>query len=137
MAHDHIAGLRILKDIFGNGSERLVGRSLVEFVPQGRTIETVQAEESSLLSKRTARITLHELLEIGLCSVVVLEVVVAQAPVISYGVISLGSICKYRQRLEKGCGLTVFLIVEIFECSLVFCISIIAVEKEFILRLAG
>ena len=94
-AHRHISRIRIFQHILRNGGKSLVGRSLVELISQGRAIETVQTEESCILSKRTARIALHKLLEVCLSSVVILEVVVAQTPVISYCIISLCAVSKH------------------------------------------
>ena len=64
-----------------------VGRGLIQFVAQSRTVEAVDAQETRVGSERTAWIDFEEALEIGLGSVVVLLTVVAQAPVVAHGVV--------------------------------------------------
>ena len=128
---------RIVAQIFGKRREAAVGRSLVELVAQSLAVEAVQTQETRPLGKRTARILRGEVFEIGLCGIVILEIVVAEAPVVIHGVILFAAIGKHGQGLEKIRRLIELALVEIVESRCILCIDVVAVQQCLILGFAG
>ena len=78
--------------IFCNRSYRHLGRCLVQFISVCGPVEAVDSEESGVFCKRTARKIGDEPCEVCLRGHVILEAVIAQAPVILDGVISLSTV---------------------------------------------
>ena len=122
--------------ILGYGIHRSVGWALVKLVSVSGPVEAVKPEKSCFGRERASRIILYEPAEIGLGSIVILEPVVAQPPVILHRVVSFSAAREDRQRLEKGSRLGIFPFIEIPERRFILHIGVIAVQQGLVLRLA-
>ena len=83
--------LAVVLLVFVDGGDGDPCRGLVKLIAVSGLVEAVQAEEACILGERAARICGNELGEIGLGRDVVLELVVAQAPVVLDSVVLAGS----------------------------------------------
>ena len=81
-------GILMLEDVLRDSVDSLESRLLVKLISECRTVETVDSKISRISYKRASWETLDELIEVSLGSLVILVLIVAQAPVISYCVIT-------------------------------------------------
>ena len=102
----------VIVHVLLDGPDCRVGPRLVEFVAERAAVEAVDTEETGLFRERAEREILDVTGKIRLGGVVVLELVVAQAPVELDCVVTLGPAGEDGKGLEQLGGLVVFFVLD-------------------------
>ena len=111
---------RILIHELADNCHGLSCRDLVKLISVSSLIKTFYAEELGLFSKRAAREHVDELVEIALSGDVITHLVVAQCSVVLHGILLRQTLHKEDKALENLCRPSVFAVIVIVECGLVF-----------------
>ena len=81
--------IRMLENVLRYGIDSLISRSLIKLIPERRTVKAIDSEICRIRNERTSRIALDELVEIGFRCIIILELIVAQSPVVPHCVITI------------------------------------------------
>ena len=83
---------RMLKDILRDDVYGLVCRSLIKFITESRSVKTVDPQICGIGNERTSWKARDELFEIGFGRVIILVLIIAQAPILSDGIITFRTV---------------------------------------------
>ena len=136
-AYISIRRVRIVQQICADSLHGRICRSLVQLIAQSRLVKAVHAQEPGILYERTCRVVLNKMGKVGLGSVEVPLVVVAQGCVVLHGVVLGGSADSHGDGLEELGSLGVPAAVEVFEGGIVFGLGVGTLKKFFVLGFAG